>query len=224
MFSFEAWWQILTTKLPVFFQGVGTTVELALCTAIFGTLLGIVVALLRMSRVKLLKVLAGAYIEFLRGTPLLVQVLIVFYGLPQMGVKLPRMTAGTVALVINSAAYMAEIVRSGIQAIDGGQTEASRSLGMNGAQTMIYIILPQAIKNILPAIGNELIALLKETAVAGYVAVVDLTRAGNLVRNNTYDAVNPLLIVAATYLILVVALTKLLWVFERRLSNRDHRK
>ena len=102
MFSFEAWWQILTTKLPVFFQGVGTTVELALCTAIFGTLLGIVVALLRMSRVKLLKVLAGAYIEFLRGTPLLVQVLIVFYGLPQMGVKLPRMTAGTVALVINS--------------------------------------------------------------------------------------------------------------------------
>ena len=97
MFSFEAWWQILTTKLPVFFQGVGTTVELALCTAIFGTLLGIVVALLRMSRVKLLKVLAGAYIEFLRGTPLLVQVLIVFYGLPQMGVKLPRMTAGTVA-------------------------------------------------------------------------------------------------------------------------------
>lgn len=105
MFSFEAWWQILTTKLPVFFQGVGTTVELALCTAIFGTLLGIVVALLRMSRVKLLKVLAGAYIEFLRGTPLLVQVLIVFYGLPQMGVKLPRMTAGTVALVINSAAY-----------------------------------------------------------------------------------------------------------------------
>lgn len=133
MFSFEAWWQILTTKLPVFFQGVGTTVELALCTAIFGTLLGIVVALLRMSRVKLLKVLAGAYIEFLRGTPLLVQVLIVFYGLPQMGVKLPRMTAGTVALVINSAAYMAEIVRSGIQAIDGGQTEASRSLGMNGA-------------------------------------------------------------------------------------------
>ena len=97
MFSFEAWWQILTTKLPVFFQGVGTTVELALCTAIFGTLLGIVVALLRVSRVKLLKVLAGAYIEFLRGTPLLVQVLIVFYGLPQMGVKLPRMTAGTVA-------------------------------------------------------------------------------------------------------------------------------
>ena len=101
----------LVQRLPVFFQGVGTTVELALCTAIFGTLLGIVVALLRMSRVKLLKVLAGAYIEFLRGTPLLVQVLIVFYGLPQMGVKLPRMTAGTVALVINSAAYMAEIRR-----------------------------------------------------------------------------------------------------------------
>ena len=169
----------MTTKLPVFFQGVGTTVELALCTAIFGTLLGIVVALLRMSRVKLLKVLAGAYIEFLRGTPLLVQVLIVFYGLPQMGVKLPRMTAGTVALVINSAAYMAEIVRSGIQAIDGGQTEASRSLGMNGAQTMIYIILPQAIKNILPAIGNEFVSIIKESSILYTIGIYELTYQAN---------------------------------------------
>ena len=119
---------------------------------------------------------------------------------------------------------MAELIRGGINSVDRGQMEAGRSLGMSKLQAMRKIIFPQALRYILPAIGNELIALLKETAVAGYVAVVDLTRAGNLVRNNTYDAVNPLLIVAAPYLILAVALPKLLWVFERRLSNRDHRK
>ena len=133
-------------------------------------------------------------------------------------------TVGILTFGINSGAYMAELIRGGINSVDRGQMEAGRSLGMSKLQAMRKIIFPQALRYILPAIGNELIALLKETAVAGYVAVVDLTRAGNLVRNNTYDAVNPLLIVAATYLILVVALTKLLWVFERRLSNRDHRK
>ena len=220
MFSFEAWWQILTTKLPVFFQGVGTTVELALCTAIFGTLLGIVVALLRMSRVKL-KVLAGAYIEFLRGTPLLVQVLIVFYGLPQMGVKLPRMTAGTVALVINSAAYMAEIVRSGIQAIDGGQTEASRSLGMNGAQTMIYIILPQAIKNILPAIGNEFVSIIKESSILYTIGIYELTYQANKLASTNFRYLETLTISALIYFVLTFTASRLLGMLERRMRRGD---
>mgnify|MGYP001001087844 CR=1 FL=1 len=223
MFSFEAWWQILTTKLPVFFQGVGTTVELALCTAIFGTLLGIVVALLRMSRVKMLKVLAGAYIEFLRGTPLLVQVLIVFYGLPQMGVKLPRMTAGTVALVINSAAYMAEIVRSGIQAIDGGQTEASRSLGMNGAQTMIYIILPQAIKNILPAIANEFVTIIKESSICYTIGVQEIMYGVNSIKGATFSIGEPLIIAAVVYFCLTFPTSKIIAYFERRMSRGDRR-
>ena len=125
---------------------------------------------------------------------------------------------------INSGAYMAELIRSGINAVDAGQAEASRSLGLSRMQTMRKVILPQAVRYILPAIGNELIALLKETSVAGYVAVVDLTRAGNLVRNNTYDAVNPLMIVAATYLILVVSLTQLLWHFEKRMADKVNSK
>ena len=229
MFSFEAWWQILTTKLPVFFQGVGTTVELALYTAIFGTLLGIVVALLRMSKIKVLKVLAGVYIEFLRGTPLLVQVLIVFYGLPQLGIKLPRLTAGTVALVINSAAYMAEIVRSGIQAIDGGQTEASRSLGMNGFQTMIYIILPQAIKNILPAIGNEMIALLKETSIIIMIGATpgtitfDLNAAANTIYRQIPNYLASGLIVGACYLAIVYLMVLGVKIVERKLKAGDQR-
>lgn len=222
MFSFEAWWQILTTKLPVFFQGVGTTVELALYTAIFGTLLGIVVALLRMSRVKVLKVLAGAYIEFLRGTPLLVQVLIVFYGLPQLGVKLPRMTAGTVALVINSAAYMAEIVRSGIQAIDGGQTEASRSLGMNGVQTMVYVILPQAIKNILPAIGNEFVSIIKESSILYTIGIYELTYQANKLASTNFRYLETLTISALIYFVLTFTASRLLGLLERRLRHGDH--
>ena len=122
---------------------------------------------------------------------------------------------------INSGAYMAELMRSGIGAVDAGQMEAGRSLGLSRIQTTIHVILPQAMKNILPAIGNEMIALLKETAVAGYVAVQDLTRAGNLIRNNTFDAFNPLIVVALTYLIIVVALTRLLAVLEKRLHKGD---
>ena len=124
---------------------------------------------------------------------------------------------------INSGAYMAELIRSGINAVDKGQMEAGRSLGLSKMQTMGKIILPQAVRYILPAIGNELIALLKETSVAGYVAVVDLTRAGNIIRNTTYDAVNPLLLVALVYLILVVLLTQLLGFVERRLKKNDKR-
>ena len=124
---------------------------------------------------------------------------------------------------INSGAYMAEVVRSGIEAVDRGQMEAARSLGMSRMQAMRKVIMPQAIKNILPAIGNEMIALLKETSVAGYVAVQDLTRTGNLIRNNTYDAFNPLMVVALVYLIVVVLMTRLLGVFERRLRKSDKR-
>ena len=120
---------------------------------------------------------------------------------------------------INSGAYMAELIRSGINAVDFGQMEAGRSLGFSKLQAMKEVVLPQAVRYILPAIGNEFIALLKETSVAGYVAVVDLTRAGNLVRNNTFDAVNPLMLVAATYLAMVFALSYLLGVLEKRLTT-----
>ena len=130
---------------------------------------------------------------------------------------------GIVTFGINSGAYVAELVRSGIAAVDPGQMEAGRSLGLSRLQSAWHIVLPQAMKNILPAIGNEMIALLKETAVAGYVAVQDLTRAGNLIRNNTYDAFNPLMVVALTYLAIVVLLTWALGKFERRLVKSDKR-
>ena len=131
------------------------------------------------------------------------------------------MTIAIITFGINSGAYMAELIRSGINAVDKGQMEAGRSLGMTKAQTMTKIIFPQAVRYILPAIGNEFIALLKETSVAGYVSIVDLTRAGNLVRNNTHDVLNPLMVVALTYLVMVVLLTKLLSVVERKLAKSD---
>ena len=169
---------------------------------------------------KPLCVLCDVYTTVIRGIPVVV-VLLIFYF-----VILPSadgITVGIVTFGINSGAYVAELMRSGIQAVDPGQMEAAQCLGMTRLQAARRVVLPQAMKNILPAIGNEMIDLLKETAVAGYVAVRDLTRAGNLIRNNTFDAVNPLLVVALTYLLLVILLTALLRKFERRLNRNAER-
>ena len=221
MFSFEAFWQIFMTKLPVFMEGVGVTVQLALYTAVFGSLVGVVVALMRLSRIRPLRWLSGVYIEFLRGTPLLVQVLIIYYGLPQLGIRLPRMTAGTVALVINSAAYMAEIVRSGIQAIDAGQSEASRSLGMTSAQTMLYIILPQAIKNILPAVGNEFVVIIKESSILYTIGIYELTYQANKLASTNFRYLETLMISALVYFVLTFTTSRLLGLLERRMRRGD---
>ena len=223
-------WKYLVT-------GLGNTLKITLAAVLLGIVIGTLVAIVRStwdqnaermrpgagkSLLHIGDIICKIYLTVIRGTPVVVQLMIMFYiifATSRNGVGVAMLAFG-----VNSGAYVAELIRGGINSVDRGQMEAGRSLGMSKLQAVRKIIFPQALRYILPAIGNELIALLKETAVAGYVAVVDLTRAGNLVRNNTYDAVNPLLIVAATYLILVVALTKLLWVFERRLSNRDHRK
>lgn len=183
--------------------------------------LGIVVALLRMSRVKLLKVLAGAYIEFLRGTPLLVQVLIVFYGLPQMGVKLPRMTAGTVALVINSAAITWPSSSVPAYSIDRGTDRGQPSLGMNGAQTMIYIILPQAIKNILPAIGNEFVSIIKESSILYTIGIYELTYQANKLASTNFRYLETLTISALIYFVLTFTASRLLGMLERRMRRGD---
>lgn len=167
---------------------------------------------------KPLCVLCDLYTTVIRGVPVVVLLLFFYFVILKSA---NGVLVGIVAFGINSGAYMAELMRSGIGAVDPGQMEAGRSLGMSRLQAARKIVLPQAMKNILPAIGNEMIALLKETAVAGYVAVQDLTRAGNLIRNNTYDAVNPLLVVALTYLVLVVCMTALLRRFERRLMASD---
>lgn len=160
------------------------------------------------------------YVNVIRGIPVVVLLLIFYFVIMKSS---DGLVVGIITFGINSSAYMSELIRGGINAVDKGQMEAGRSLGMSRLQCTRRIIFPQAVRYILPAVGNELIALLKETSVAGYVAVVDLTRAGNLVRNNTYDAVNPLLLVAITYLIMVFGLDALLRKMERRLARNDKR-
>ena len=206
-------------------DGFKTTIIITLGALVIGVAIGTVIAVLKyfaedVPALKPVAVICDAYVTVIRGIPVVV-LLLVFYFVIFMGadgVNIAILTFG-----INSGAYMAELIRSGINAVDHGQMEAGRSLGMSKLQTMQKIVFPQAVRYILPAIGNELIALLKETSVAGYVAVVDLTRAGNLIRNNTYDAFNPLMVVALTYLTVVVLLTQLLRMLERRLSKSDKR-
>ena len=204
-------------------DGLRNTVIITLGALCIGIVIGALVAIIKYcgegSRaMKPLCVLCDVYTTVIRGIPVVVLLLIFYFVIMQSA---NGITVGIVTFGINSGAYMDELMRSGIGAVDAGQMEAGRSLGMSRIQTTIHVILPQAMKNILPAIGNEMIALLKETAVAGYVAVQDLTRAGNLIRNNTFDAFNPLMVVALTYLIIVVALTWLLGRFEKRLHKGD---
>ena len=204
-------------------EGLGNTAVITLGALCIGVVIGALVAIIKycgegVPALKPLCTLCDIYTTVIRGIPVVVVLLIFYFVIMQSA---NGITVGIVTFGINSGAYMAELMRSGIGAVDAGQMEAGRSLGMSRLQTTVHVILPQAMKNILPAIGNEMIALLKETAVAGYVAVQDLTRAGNLIRNNTFDAFNPLMVVALTYLAIVVALTRLLAVLEKQLHKGD---
>ena len=206
-------------------EGLRNTVIITLGALIIGVLIGTVISVIKyfsedVPKLKPLAWICDLYVTVIRGIPITV-LLLIFYLVILVTTK--DVIVAILAFGINSGAYMAELIRSGINAVDKGQMEAGRSLGMSKAQAMGKIVFPQAVRYILPAIGNEFIALLKETSVAGYVAIVDLTRAGNLVRNNTYDAVNPLIVVALTYLVMVVLLTKLLSILERRLAKSDNR-
>jgi ABC-type amino acid transport system permease subunit len=165
--------------------------------------------------------LVKAYVTIIRGTPVMIQLLIIYYVI-FASTNIDKVLVAVLAFGLNSAAYMTEIVRSGIMSIDKGQFEAGRSLGFNYLQTMIHIIFPQAFKNILPALGNEFIVLIKETSVAGYVALKDLTYVGNLIRSRTYEAFFPLITIALIYLIIVMILSYFLKKLERRLRNSDH--
>ena len=212
-------------RYKLLLEGLRNTLIITVGALIIGVALGSIVAVLRVfsdgnRKLGVLNRLCRAYVTVIRGVPVVVQLLIFFFVIMKSA---DGVTVAIVAFGINSGAYVAEIMRSGILAVDPGQTEAGRSLGMSRSQTMWKVVFPQAFKNILPAIGNEMIALLKETSVAGYVAVKDLTRSGNLIRNNTYDAINPLLVVALTYLVIVVGLSALLGRLERRLRKSDRR-
>ena len=203
-------------------EGFCNTIIITVGAVLIGMAIGLIIAIAKYlaednPALKPIVWICDTYVNVIRGIPVVVLLLIFFFIIMKTsdnGVLVAILTFG-----INSGAYMAELVRGGIGAVDHGQTEAGRCLGMSKIQTMTRIIIPQAVRHILPAMGNEFIALLKETSVAGYVAVVDLTRGGNLIRNNTYDAVNPLMVVALTYLALVFGLTSLLHKLERKFAK-----
>lgn len=209
-----------------YFAGLGTTLQVAFFAAILGMVIGTLVALMKLSvkqngKRTILSVIATAYVDIIRGTPSVLQLLIMWFIIMSScknGILVASLSFG-----INSGAYVSEIVRAGILAVDKGQTEAGRSLGLSKSQTMIYIIIPQAIKNVLPPIGNEFIVLLKETAIVGYVSLTDLTRAANQISSRTYEAFMPLIGAAVIYFVIIKILTILLGVLERRLRKSDNR-
>ena len=206
--------------------GLKTTLLVTVIALCIGVVLGLLIALIRSTheqtgKLKLLNIVARVYLTIIRGTPSMIQILF-FYSVIFATVNLNTIVIGGIAFGINSGAYVAEIFRSGIMSVDKGQTEAGRSLGLNSAQTMRLIIIPQAFKNVLPALINEMIVLLKETAIIGYIGTIDITKAATLVQSRTYDALVPLLSAAIFYLILVMILTYFMGKLERRLRKSDH--
>ena len=210
-------------------KGAPTTLLISLVAVFIGLILGLLVAMAKMSRFKILRGIATIYVDILRGTPLLVQVLILAYGIPQIisewfGVSFHweiKILIGFIACGVNSSAYMAEIIRSGLQAVDIGQTEAARSLGMSSTQTMRYIIIPQAFKIIVPALGNEFIALIKETAILSVAGIVEITRRGQLWASQSFLSFQAYIGVAVIYLIMTLTLSRIVAYLERRMAQGD---
>lgn len=217
---------ITADRWKLYLKGLGVTLEVAVFAGIIGIIIGTVVAFMKLSTQKngkptIFAHIANIYIDIIRGTPSMLQLLIMWFVVMascKNGVLVASLTFG-----INSGAYVAEIVRAGILAVDKGQTEAGRSLGLNNLQTMRYIVIPQAFKNVLPPLGNEFIVLIKETAIVGYVSMSDLTRVANQMTSKVFDAFTPLIGAAIIYFIIIKLLTVLLEKLERRLRKSDNR-
>lgn len=201
-------------------QGLGYTVLIAICAILIGTVLGCIFALMKVSDKKVFNFIANIYTTVLRGIPLATQ-LMIFYFVIFAPLGMNRLLVAILAYGFNSGAYCTEIFRAGIQGIDRGQTEAGRSLGLNKNQTLFKIVLLQAVKAVLPTYTSEFIVLIKETSVASFIAVMDLTKAGDMIRNATYNAWIPLLTCAVIYLVMTVGLTKLFGLLEKRLAKSD---
>lgn len=214
---------ILRNYSHLFVEGIGVTLLLSALTVGFGIVLGSLLSLMKMSRIKPLSWIASIYIEIIRGTPLLLQLYFFYFVVPNAikFVELSEFTSVAIALALNSGAYVAEIIRSGIQSVDKGQNEASRSLGMTKQQTMWRIVFPQAIKNILPSLCNEFIMVIKETSLASTFFIGDLMTQYKVINGITYLSFEPLLIVGVIYFVLTFLLSKLVGVFERRLKASD---
>lgn len=236
----ETMGNMITKYSGFFIEGVENTLILSFFTVLFGTILGTLMAMARMSKFapfskfaplrKLmpLRWLATAYIEFFRGTPLMVQLMFIFYGLPMIGVTFPtvsfipdfdRFAAGVVAMSLNSCAYVAEVIRSGIQAVDKGQMEAARSLGFHHKQAMMLVILPQAVRNILPALGNEFVTIIKESSIVSVIGIADLMYRTKGVIAKTYNSLECLAIAALIYFVLTFVGGRLIALMERKMAH-----
>lgn len=217
----ETMGKILSRYGSVFVSGLGNTLWISAVAIIFGTILGVGVALMKMSKRKILSIPASVYVEVLRGTPLLLQLYFFWLGLPAIIPKISDLSCVLVAMVINASAYIAECIRAGIQAVDSGQREAALSLGMTERNIMFKVIFPQAIKNILPALGNEFIVMIKESSLASVFFIGELMTSFKVVQSNMFLAIEPLTIVGMIYLFVTVVLTRCLKIFERRLKAND---
>lgn len=213
-----------------FEEGIVNTLIIAAFTVFFGTIFGTLMSSMRMSKILPLKWLAVAYIEFIRGTPLMVQLMFIFYGLPMVGFTLPdiswipnfsRFSAGIIAMSINSCAYVAEIIRSGVQAVDVGQMEAARSVGFSHSQAMRLVVLPQAIKNILPALANELVTMVKESSICSVLGMTELIWGAKTVATTTYKTLSPYVLAALVYFIINYPAGKAIEAIERRMRRGD---
>lgn len=214
--------EFITKYYSYYLKGTGVTLQISFFGVIIGALVGVLLCLMRLSNKKIVRTIATIYIEIVRGTPLLLQLYVVYYGLP-LFIPLPdsRIFLGTLAVLLNSSAYVAEIIRAGIQSIDKGQMEAARSLGMGQSMSMRYIIIPQAFKNILPALGNEFIVLIKESAIISVIAIPDLMYNADTLRGITYKPFMPLIFAGIIYFTITFTLSKVLGGMERRLAASD---
>ena len=215
---------IVDDRYKFILEGVKNTILISLISIIIGVLIGTIIAIVKAynketKKVNVLAKICEFYVGIIRGTPALLQLMIMYYVVFREVRNVNLIIVASLAFGINSGAYVSEIIRAGIESIDRGQMEAGRSLGLSYFKTLKLIILPQAIKNILPAIGNEFITLIKETSVAGYIGVRDLTKAADIIASRTYNYFFPLVVAALMYLIIIIVLTKLLNMFETRLKK-----
>lgn len=212
---------LMINSLPLLIVGAGITVQITAISVGLGLVIGMFVGIARICHVKVLRALATVYIDFLRGTPLLVQIFLIYFALPMVvGQRVDPFIAAITACGINSGAYIAEIFRAGIQAIDEGQMEAGRSLGMTWVQTMRYIIVPQAFKNIVPPLGNEFIALLKDSSLVSVIGFEELTRRGQLIIARTYGSLEIWTTVALIYLVMTLTISRFVSYMEKRLATK----
>lgn len=213
---------LVVNSFPLLLVGAGVTIKITALSVALGVVIGLFVGIARISRIKLLRILAAIYVDFFRGTPLLVQIFLVYFALPVItGQRVDPFVAAIGSCGINSGAYVAEIFRAGIQSIDKGQMEAGRSLGMTWVQTMRYIIVPQAFKRVIPPLGNEFIALLKDSSLVSVIGFEELTRRGQLIIAKTYGSLEIWLSVAVIYLAMTLTISRFVAYLERRYKTDD---